>query len=75
MINSSGGQEVANYKYFIKKGYGCRFRTVFTFMNFMKKISNKPNILKNMQNNMFKNNNEKAMDKLYHIAIDVLKEE
>lgn len=72
MINSSGGQEVANYKYFIKNGYGCRFRTPFTFMIFMKRISNNPDILKNMQKNMFKNNNEKAIYKLYNIAIDIL---
>ncbi len=74
MINCSGGQEVANYKYFCKNGYGKRFRFSFTFMNYMKEISNHPEIIQKMRNNMKKNTSEKAMSKLYDIAIPILKD-
>lgn len=73
MINCSGGQEVGNYKYFERNGYGRRFRLPFTFMNFMKEISKHPKVLDKMRKNMEKNKSEKAMSKLYDIAIKALK--
>lgn len=73
MINCSGGQEVANYKYFVKNGYGRRFRTSFMFNKFMKKISDNPNIIEEMKKNMSKNRNNEAMEKLYKIALQHLK--
>lgn len=74
MINCSGGQEVANYKYFEKNGYGRRFRLPFTFMRYMKEISKKPKTIDKMRKNMEKNNSDKAMIKLYDIAIEALKD-
>ena len=44
MINCSGGQEVANYKYFERNGYGKRFKTPFFFHYYFKKISENPSI-------------------------------
>ena len=73
MINCSGGQEVANFKYFEKNGYGKRFRTSFMFNRYMKKISDNPSIIEKMQKNMNKNKNHEAMEKLYKIAIQHLK--
>lgn len=73
MINCSGGQEVANYKYFVKNGYGRRFRTSFMFNRFMKNISDNPNIIEKMKKNMSKNRNNEAMEKLYKIALQHLK--
>lgn len=73
MINCSGGQEVANYKYFVKNGYGRRFRTSFMFNKFMKNISDNPVIIEEMKKNMSKNHNDKAMEKLYKIALQHLK--
>ncbi len=73
MINCSGGQEVANYKYFVKNGYGRRFRTAFMFNKFIKKISDNPMIIEEMKKNMSKNHNDKAMEKLYKIALQHLK--
>ena len=75
MINCSGGQEVANYKYFEKNGYGKRFKFVLTFKNYMKEISKHPNTIKKMRKNMEKNKSEKAMIKLYDIAMKSLKKE
>ena len=49
MINCSGGQEVANFKYFEKNSYGKRFRTSFMFYRYMKKISENPSIIDEMK--------------------------
>lgn len=73
MINCSGGQEVANYKYFVKNGYGRRFRTSYMFNKFINEISENPSIIEDMKKNMSKNKNDKAMEKLYKIAIKFLK--
>ncbi len=73
MINCSGGQEVANYKYFVKNGYGKRFKTNFMFTKYMKNISKNPEIIDEMKNNMENNTNDKAMEKLYEIAMEYLK--
>ena len=73
MINCSGGQEIANYKYFVKNGYGRRFRTSYMFNKYMKQISDNPNIIENMKKNMAKNKNDLAMEKLYDIAMGFLK--
>ena len=72
MINASGGQEIANYKFFTKNGYGKRFRTSFGLTREIKNIVNNPSILKNMQNNMAKNDNKDAMAKLYKLCNDLL---
>ena len=73
MINCTGGQEKANYKYFERNGFGKRFRFTFTFMTFMKAISNNKSVLNKMKNNMNKNKSEQAMEKLYKTSIDILK--
>ena len=73
MINCSGGQEIANYKYFVKNGYGKRFRTSFMFGRYMRKISNNPAIIERMQKKMAKNKSDKAMEELYKIITKHLK--
>lgn len=73
MINCSGGQEVANYKYFVKNGYGRRFKTVYFFYKYLEDISRHPEIIDKMRMNMEKNKSNKAMEKLYKTAIDILK--
>ena len=73
MINCSGGQERANYKYFEKNGYGKRFKTSFMFMSYIRTLSENPEMIDIMKDNMKKNDNHEAMAKLYDIAIDCLK--
>lgn len=73
MINCSGGQEIANYKYFVKNGYGRRFRTSYMFAKYLKEIADHPEIISKMQKNMAQNNNNQAMAKLYKIAMEHLK--
>ena len=75
MINCSGGQERANYKYFVKNGYGRMFKTSLGFYKYMKLLSEQPSIISRMQKNMSKNNNDKAMEKLYKLAQNILKKD
>ena len=72
MINASGGQEIANYKYFEKEGYGRYFRTPWTLNNFVKKISKNPNILISYKNHMKDNDSDKAMEKMYDLISKLL---
>lgn len=73
MINASGGQEIANYKFFTKNGYGMRFRTSFGLTRGVKNIVNNPESLKKMALNMAKGDNHDAMAKLYELCKDLLK--
>ena len=73
MINCSGGQERANYKYFEKNGYGRFFRFSFTFAHYIKYLSFHPDEIKRMSKNMLKNRNNEAMEKLYNLAKGILK--
>lgn len=75
MINCSGGQERANYKYFVKNGYGRMFKTTIGFYKYIKLLSEQPSIITRMKNNMNNNNSDKAMHKLYKITKDILKKE
>ena len=54
MINCSGGQERANYKYFVKNGYGRMFKTSIGFYKYMKLLSEQPTIIQRMHKNMSK---------------------
>ena len=74
MINCSGGQEIGNFRYFEKNGYGKRFRTSFMFFRYIKKISDNPSIIAEMKSNMNKNKNHEAMEKLYKLAMRYLKQ-
>ena len=56
-----------------KNGYGRRFITSWGLNNFVKDIVNNPKILTKMQKNMAKNHNEQAIQKLYELTEDLLK--
>lgn len=73
MINCSGGQEIANYKYFERNGYGKRFKTAYFFNRYMKQVSANPKMITKLQNQMASNTNNEAMKKLYKLAMDILK--
>ena len=75
MINCSGGQERANYKYFVKNGYGRMFKTSIGFYKYIKLLSEQPSIIERMKKNMSKNNNDKAMVKLYNLIKNILKKD
>lgn len=73
MINCSGGQEIANYKYFVRNGYGRMFKTSFMFTKYIKEISKHPEIIDKMSKRMEKNKNNEAMEKLYNLALKHMK--
>ena len=75
MINCSGGQERANYKFFVRNGFGRMFKTPTGFFKYIKLISEQPSIIARMKKNMSHNNNDKAMEKLYTITKKILKKE
>lgn len=73
MITPSGGQEVANYKYFEEMGYGKFFHTPWGLNNYVDKISKNEAILSSLKTNMQKNKNNTAMVKIYELVEKLLK--
>jgi processive 1,2-diacylglycerol beta-glucosyltransferase len=73
MITPSGGQEIANYKYFEEKGYGKFFHTPWGLNNYINYLSKNPNTLNKFVKAMNYNHNEEAMNKMYKLTIDLLK--
>lgn len=73
MFNASGGQEIANYKYFEKENYGKYFKTPWKLNNYVKRIGKNPSILLNYKNSMKNNDNDKAMQKMYDLINELLK--
>lgn len=72
MLRVISGCEYENMKYLVKKGYGKSFRWVYSFVNYINKITNNPKTLDKLNNELSKMNNKEAMDKIYRLAIKVL---
>jgi len=72
MIRNSGGQEIANYKYFESEGYGKYFRTSFGLNKYIKSLLNNVDIIDELSSNMKKNKNNDAIDKVYKLLKEVL---
>lgn len=73
MIRHSGGQEIANYKYFESVGFGKFFRTKFGLNNYVKNILNDNKILEKFSKNMKKNsNNTDAIENVYNLIRSML---
>ncbi len=73
MIKHSGGQEIANYKYFEAVGCGKFFKTHWGLNKYISMLLKDENILSKYQKNMKKINNNDAMDKLYNLVVNLLK--
>ena len=73
MIRNSGGQEIANYKYFQNEGYGRYFHFPWTLNKYVASILNDKTILKNLTNNIKKNDSNDAIEKVYELIINNLK--
>lgn len=74
LINSSGGQENANYKYLVELDYAKRFRTSFFFNRYLKKICREPKIILNKKDNINEKTAKEAMTKLYDLVEKLLKD-
>jgi len=75
LISGSGGQELANVRYFVKNGYAKRFRTAMNFSHYMKQISKKPFLLEGMSRKLKERTGNTAMKNLYNLSIDILKKD
>ena len=73
MIKNSGGQEIANYKYFEREGYGKYFKTSFGLNKYIKVMLNDKKILSNFKKNMRKNTHEDAIEKVYDLIKESIK--
>ena len=72
LINSSGGQENANYKYLVEMDYAKRFRTVFFFNHYLKKVCREPKIILNKKDNINEKTAKEAMHKLYDLVEKII---
>ena len=73
MIRHSGGQEIANYKYFEKEGFGRFFKTRWGLNKHVKAILNNDKILKKYSNNMIKkSDNNDSIEKVYSLIKELL---
>lgn len=73
MIRHSGGQEIANYKYFESVGFGKFFRTRFSLNKYVNNMLNNPKILDNFTKNMKKSSDNKdAIERVYYLIKELL---
>ena len=73
MIRHSGGQEIANYKYFESEGFGMFFKTKWGLNKHVKAILNDDRIIKKYENNMIKkSNNNDSIERVYELIKNVL---
>lgn len=71
MIRHSGGQEIANYKYFEESNYGKYFKTSFGLNKYINNLLKDDNILNNFKNKIIKSTNNDAMNNLYELIKDL----
>ncbi|MBO4246054.1 MAG: glycosyltransferase [Bacilli bacterium] len=74
LINSSGGQENANYKYLVELDYAKKFKTVFFFNRYLKKICREPKIILSKRDNINENTAKESMQKLYGLVEEIIKD-
>lgn len=71
LINSSGGQENANYRFLEENGYGKMFRTHFFFEIFLRKVVRDPSNILKLRSNFNKNKAETSMEKLHYLIEEI----
>ena len=74
LIPGNGGQEKDNYKYLTKAGYAINAVNLLKFRSTLKKLTTKPQILKNMRKNLDKVEKEEAMKKLFDLVENLTNE-
>ena len=74
LINGSAGQEKDNYKYLVKKGFAVRANSLFTFSKHLEHLVNNKEIVDMMKNNILNYENKEAIQKLYKLVLNLLKE-
>lgn len=69
LIPGVGGPEKYNAKYIISKKYGIIVKSLFSFKRTMKKIENKPNIIKKISQRMENMAQNKAVEKINNLIM------
>ena len=72
MIRHSGGQEIANYKYFESEGFGKYFKTSFGLNRYIKKLLENEDLLYNYTREIKLNTKNDAMKKLYKLIQEII---
>lgn len=73
MIRHSGGQEIANYKYFEKEGFGKFFKTRWGLNKYVQTVLSNDNILSKFSDNMIKkSNNNDSIERVYDLIKSML---
>ena len=72
MIRHSGGQEIANYKYFESENFGKYFKTSFGLNRYIKRLLDNEDILYNYTREIKLNTKNDAMKKLYKLIKDII---
>ncbi len=72
LINSSGGQENANYHFIEDMGYGKMFKTNLFFGSYIRKIIAEPHLILDKKKNFNTANADKSMASLFKLATDIL---
>ena len=73
MIRHSGGQEIANYKYFEAEGFGKFFKTSWGLNKYIKNMMYDKSIIRVLNKNMENIDNTNAMQNLSDLVSDLLK--
>lgn len=74
LFNSSGGQENANYRFLVDKGYAKMFRTHFFFGLFLMKIYHNPDLILSMQDNFKSSTAQESMEHVYQLLEKIYQE-
>ncbi len=67
LVPGLGGQEKYNAKFMVRKKYGIRVKGLRTFKKWLLKLNNNPNIIKKMQEQLSKLDNNKSVEKINNL--------
>lgn len=73
LVNKNAGQEKDNYKYLVRKGYAIKANSLFSFGKYLEYIIAKPEALTKMRKQLSKLDKNKAIEKTYRLANEILK--
>ena len=72
LIPGNGGNEIYNARFVCKNGYGFNCRTPRKLAKNVIKLTNKKNVLLNMQRKLNKYNDNKSIEKIYKLSKKLL---
>ena len=73
LIPGNGGQENHNARFITKNKFGIRVRNPYTFAKKVKFLINNPHLITNMYNNLKKYEENKSVEKLFNLVLEMEK--